>query len=292
MSADGRFALYRAPMNHAWLWDRLNRRRMPLAELHQPLAILRDGSAVTRHFDTGEIIRWSPPGERGEAPQPHWRVNGIPSFPGFGFVVRGALSADEQTVVGLIPGKLLRVNLADQTTAGTEDQRMLYGASAVNCMDLSPDGRLVAVTGLIGRRVRLYPAGNLNGGFVSLGDAEDYDTAVAFHPDGRRLFVGNEDGHVRVFDVSTRRELPGESWRAQSGAVTALAVSAAGEVVASSGDRTITFWAANPRPGEVRRERLRVSVPAPRNWMRFTADDTGFMHIAPGHALEAWEAPK
>jgi WD40 repeat protein len=292
MSADGRFALYRAPMNHTWLWDRLNRRTLPLAAMHQPLAILRDGSAVTRHFDTGEIIRWSPPGERGEAPQPHWRVNGIPSFPGFGFVVRGALSADEQTVVGLIPGKLLRVNLADQTTAGTEDQRMLYGASAVNCMDLSPDGRLVAVTGLIGRRVRLYPAGNLNGGFVSLGDAEDYDTAVAFHPDGRRLFVGNEDGHVRVFDVSTRRELPGESWRAQSGAVTALAVSAAGEVVASSGDRTITFWAANPRPGEVRRERLRVSVPAPRNWMRFTADDTGFMHIAPGHALEAWEAPK
>ena len=292
MSADGRFALYRAPMNHTWLWDRLNRRRLPLAEMHQPLAILRDGSAVTRHFDTGEIIRWSPPGEHGEPQEPQWRVKGIPSFPGYGFVIRGALSADEQTLIGLIPGKLLRVNLADQTTAGTEDQRMLYGASAVNCMDLSPDGRLVAVTGFIGRRVRLYPAGNLNGGFVSLGDAEDYDTAVAFHPDGRRLFVGNEDGRVRVFDVNTHQELPDESWRAQSGAVTALAVSSAGAVLASSGDRTITFWEASPRPGEVRRERLRVSVPAPRNWMRFTADDTGFMHIAPGHALEAWEAPK
>jgi len=104
--------------------------------------------------------------------------------------------------------------------------------------------------------------------------------------------VGNEDGQVRVFDVNTHRELPGESWRAQSGAVTALTVSSDGDVVATSGDRTMTFWDACPRPGEPRRERLRFSLPAPRNWMRFTADDTGLMHIAPGQALEAWEAPK
>ncbi len=82
-----------------------------------------------------------------------------------------------------------------------------------------------------------------------------------------------------------------ESWRAQAGAVTALAVSADGQLIATSGDRTMIFWDAVPGRGEPRRERLRVGVAAPRNWMRFTADGTGFMHIAPGHPLESWEAP-
>lgn len=292
MSADGRFVLYRADTNQTWLWHRPSQRRLALAEWHHPLAVLKDGSAITRHFQTGDIVFWSPAGEKGESPKPIWTVPGIPSYPRFGQVIRGALSRDEKTVVGLIPGKLLVINLETRITHGTDDQRMLYGASAVNCMDLSPDGRLIAVTGFLGRRARLYQTDSLDAGHVSLGNAEDYDTAVAFHPDGRRLFVGNEDGRVRVFDVTTHAEITEEGWRAQSGAVTALAVSAGGDIVASSGDRTLTFWDARARPGEPRRERLRLSVPAPRNWMRFSGDDTGFLHIAPGHALEAWEAPK
>ena len=292
MSDDGRFALYLGNNNRSWLWDRRQRQHFPLAEWHHPLAVLHDGSALTRHFHTGEIIQWSRPGNATEAPKPLWRVMGIPSYPNFGYVVRGALSRDEKTLVGLIPGKLLVVNLENHTTTGTDDQRMLYGASAVNCMDLSPDGSLIAVTGFLGRRARLYQTQKLNAGFVTLGKADDYDTAVAFHPNGRRLYVGNEDGHVRVFDVATHQELPAESWRAQSGAVTALAVSSDGDGVASSGDRTITFWEALPRGDQTRRERLRVNVTAARNWMRFSADDSTLMHIAPGHALEAWEAPK
>lgn len=291
MSADGRFALYRAETNTAWLWDRLRQRHFPLAEWHHPLALRKDGSAVTRDGQSGEIVSWSPPGESGEPPTRLWQVKGIPSFPGFPYAVRGALSADERTLVGLIPGKLLAVEMTKRTASGTGDQRMLYGESAVNCLDLSPDGRLLAVTGFIGRRVRLYPVDDLNAPFVPLGDAADYDTAIAFHPDGQRLFVGNEDGWVRVFDFGTRTELSAESWRAQAGAVTAMAVSADGQLIATSGDRTMIFWDAVPGRGEPRRERLRVGVAAPRNWMRFTADGTGFMHIAPGHPLESWEAP-
>lgn len=264
---------------------------MPLPEWHDPLAVRSDGSAVTRHFQTGEIFVWAAPGDDGEPLGELWRVKGIPSHPGFGPVVRGVLSRDERTVVGLIPGKLLTVDLETRTASGTPDQRMLYGASAVNCVDLSPDGRLIAVTGFLGRRARLYPTAEVKGGFVPLGDAADYDTAVAFHPDGRRLFVGNEDGRVRVFDVATRAELTAESWRAQTGGVTALAVSGDGRVVATSGDLTLRFWDALPGPGEARRLRLRLNVPAPRNWMKFSADGAAFLHVAPGHALEAWEAP-
>ncbi len=291
MSADGRFALYRADTNRTWLWDRQSGRRMPLPEWQYPLAVRRDGGAVTRHFHTGEIVVWAPPGDDGEPPNELWRVQGIPSHPGFGPVVRGVLSRDERTVVGLIPGKLLVVDLESRIATGTRDQRMLHGVSAVNCVDLSPDGRLIAVTGFLGRRARLYQAADVNGGFVSLGDAPDYDTAVAFHPDGRRLFVGNEDGRVRVFDVDTRAELRDENWPAHSGAVTALALTGDGRIVATSGDRTLQFWDALPVPGEPRRERLRMNVPAPRNWMQFAADARVFVHVAPGHPLEAWEAP-
>ncbi len=279
ISADGRFALYRADTNTAWL------------KWHYPLAVRRDGSAVTRDGQSGEIVSWSAPGAAGKPPQPTWKVQGIRSHPGFPYTVRGALSADEQKLVGLIPGKLLTVDLANRTAAGTRDQRMLYGPSAVNCVDLSPDGRTLVVTGFIGRRARLYQVDDLKAPFVPVGSAADYDTAVAFHPDGRRLFVGNEDGWVRVFDHGGRTELASESWRAQAGPVTALAISGDGQLIATSGDRTMIFWDAIPGNGEARRERLRVGVSAPRNWMRFTADGTAFFHSAPGHALEAWEAP-
>ncbi len=290
-SANGRFALYRADTNRTWLWDRTSGRRIPYPEWHYPLAVLSDGRAVTRHFETGELFVWSPITNANSPPHELWRVKGIPSHPGFGVVVRGILSSDERTLVGLIPGKLLVLNLESHTTSGTDDQRMLYGASGVNAVDLSPDGRRIAVTGFIGHHARLYRADAITGGFVSLGTAEDYDTAVAFHPDGRRLFVGNEDGWVRVFDANNGQELESERWRAQTGGVTALAVSQDGRIVTSSGDRTLQFWDALPAPGGERHLRLRVSPIAPRNWIRFAANDTVLLHSAPGHALEAWEAP-
>ena len=58
------------------------------------------------------------------------------------------------------------------------------------------------MTGLGGKRVRLYDAENLMGGHEELRLAEDLatrDSACAFSPDGRILFVGNDDGWVRVY---------------------------------------------------------------------------------------------
>ena len=187
--------------------------------------------------------------------------------------MRGAVSRDERLAVGLIPGKLLVVDLGHGTVTGTPDQRMLFGASGVNCLDLSPDGNLIAVTGFLGRRVRLYQTANVNGSYVSLGKADDYDTACAFHPNGSRLYVGNEDGYIRVFDVTARRELPNEMWHAQAGGVTAIAVSNSGKIIATSGDTSLRFWSADSEGGNERRERLRIPIEVPRNWMQFAEGD-------------------
>ncbi|MBS0659917.1 MAG: protein kinase [Verrucomicrobia bacterium] len=289
-SADGRYVLALAEPDQAVWWDRETglRRLLPLCE--SPVAVLRDGSPITRQPDTAILTVWEPgPDERF---RPRWSVRTIPSHQaGFGMVSRAALSADENTLSVLIPGKVIVVNLLTRTASGTPNQRMLYGNAGVTGLDLSPDGQTTAVTGLFGRHVRLYRNADVNGGHAMLGEGPVFDTAAAFHPDGRRLFVGNEAGEVRVFDLATRHELRHESWRAQSGAVTAIAISRDGRTVATSGDTTLRLWDGGAVvPGETRRERLRLGVPAPRNWLRFTDGDRHLLHAAPDHAVEVWEA--
>ncbi|HEV3409744.1 MAG TPA: WD40 repeat domain-containing protein, partial [Chthoniobacterales bacterium] len=277
-SSDGRRLAYVDPENRVAC-----NMNMVFPEGHHPLGALRDGRVLTRIGASGEVVMWQ---TDADAPRELWRAQGIPSHPGYAQIIRGMVLRDERLAAGLIPGKLLVVDLEKHTVTGTPDQRMLFGASGVNCLDLSPDGKLIAVTGFLGRRVRIYRTEDVNGGYVSLGDAADYDTAAAFHPDGRRLFVGNEDGFVRVFDVATRKELPNESWHAHAGGVTAIAVSRSGKIVATSGDTTLRLWDVE----SPRRERLRIPVETPRNWMQFTDDDAALLHSAPEHTLEVWEA--
>jgi WD40 repeat protein len=285
-SHDGHRVLYVNANDRAASWEPSGGGIVEFPEGHHPLGALHDGRALTRHGASGEIVMWQMhDGERKEL----WRAHGILSHPGYEQMVRGVVSRDERLAVGLIPGKLFVVDIAHRTVTGTPDQRMLFGVSTVNCLDLSPDGTVAAVTGFIGRRARLYQTANINGGFVSLGDADDYDTAVAFHPDGRRLYVGNEDGHVRVFDVKTRQELKSESWRAHAGGVTAIAVSRSGKTIATSGDSTLRLWDAETAGG-ARRERIRFPVETPRNWMQFADSDAALLHSAPDRALEVWEA--
>lgn len=292
MSSDGRRVLYRDTDDRTRFLDRGSGGSWASPRGHHPLAVLRDGRALTRDAVSEEICCWPAEGVGSGTVQPLWRFRGPSGYPGHQQVIRAALSANERRLAVVTPGILMTVDLEAHVGTGTDDQRMLYGASGVNGMALSPDGRHLVVTGLVGRRARLYSAGDLRGGFRSLGDAEDYDTAVAFHPDGRRVFVGNEDGKVRVFDVENGSENRGTAWQAQTGAVIALAVSTDGRLVATSGDRTLRFWDAEAAIEDgIRRERLQVGVPTPRNWMRFAEGDRVFLHVAPGQPLEAWEAP-
>ena len=283
---DGRRVAYVNHDNRATSWEPASGRQSIFPEGHHPLGILPDDRVLTRHGASGEVVLWQ---LQDAEPRELWRAPGIPSHPSYEQMIRGLVSADARLAAALIPGKLLVVDLVARKVSGTPDQRMLFGASGVNCLDLSPDGKLLAVTGFYGRRVRLYQTGDINGGYESLGGAPDYDTAAAFHPDGRRLFVGNEDGYVRVFDLASREELPAESWHAHAGGVTAIALSRAGTIVATSGDTTLSLWDALPVSGP-RRQRLRIPIETPRNWMQFTDGDAALLHSAPERALEVWAA--
>lgn len=287
-SADGRYVLRLVAENQAEWHDRLTDARKPLPPNESPAAVLRDGSPITRHPETALLTVWEPASDG--AFRPRWSVPTIPSHqPGFGMVMRARLSSDERTLGVLIPGKLIIVNLSERTASGTRDQRMLYGNAGLTGMDLSADGRSMLVTGLLGRHARLYQAGDVTGGHVTLGEGHVFDTVAAFHPDGRRVFVGNEEGVVRVFDLASRAELPAERWRAQSDAVTAIDISTDGHTIATSGDNTLRLWdGGSPDAPETRRERLRIGVPAARNWIRFAEGDRLILHAAPNYALEVW----
>ena len=101
-------------------------------------------------------------------------------------------------------------SLATHRTRDTPDQGMQFSPIPGWWLDLSPDGKTIAVTGFKGSRVRLYSADDLTLPSIKLvpdHEPATHDTACAFSQDGARLFVANVDGWVRVFDVATRREL-------------------------------------------------------------------------------------
>lgn len=126
------------------------------------------------------------------------------------------------------------------------------------------------------------------------GEARGYDTAVAFSRDGRRLYTGNEDGRVRVWDTATWKQVPELGWEAHRGTVTALAVSHDRTLIATSGDDTLRLFPIDPEPGESRRrESFSLYLDQPANWIHFARGEDGrdraLLHSTPGGTLDIWE---
>ena len=280
------------------VWHRATNVRTKFPEGHNAVAVFNDGRTLTRIAETGEIVCWEPHGTPTwelSAIKELWRTKGGPSIQGYRQISHSAVTPDERRVAVLQPGKILVIDTDTHATRDTLDEGMTFGVVAGQTIDISPDGATVAVTGFSGRRVRLYAAADLRAGHEKLVPADNpatQDSACAFSRDGRRLFVGNDDGWVRVFDTDTRRELPDERWQAYSTPVTALAISQDGAIIATAGGTSTTLWSVEKKPGVQRRERLRLSTGnIPRCWLHFGGEDV-LLHSAPNLATEAWEAVK
>jgi WD40 repeat protein len=64
---------------------------------------------------------------------------------------------------------------------------------------------------------------------------------IAIAPDGKYALAGNEEGNIKVWDLSSGKEI--QTWRAHTAAITSVAISPDGKLVASgSADRTVKLW--------------------------------------------------
>lgn len=172
-----------------------------------PLAVLPEGRLATMERSTSDIILWQ---EDGETVRETARIWGPGYIQGFSGLLRGIVLPGGTKIAGILPGRIFVVDLETGTVAAAGDEVWETGPARVWDLAASPDGRHLIATGL-GHRARLYDPSNLEKPARDLGNFRNYDTALAFPPDGSRLHIGNEDGRVRMFETMTWNELPAES---------------------------------------------------------------------------------
>jgi RNA polymerase sigma factor (sigma-70 family) len=125
----------------------------------------------------------------------------------------------------------------------------------VAALAVAPDGRRVAMA-MTGGNVCLVDtaSGKERTRFVSVpteqamgrdGDSYLHATALAFSPGGQWLAAGGEDGFLRIWEVSTRREL--HRLHGHEGPAEALAFSADGRRLLSFGSGEAILWDLRPR---------------------------------------------
>ena len=261
-----------------------------LVDYHAPLGFLSDGSPITQDRDSTDIVVWS----RDESGFREQRrlLSECMNSTHWGQTRSGALSRDEKRLAGVMDGWLFTVDFeggAVHWSGQIGEPATDYAGHA-----LSPDGEWIASSDF-GPRISIHRFEEPRNIVTLLdGPSRGYDTVVAFSRGGDRLFVGNEDGWVRVWDTSTWEEIASLAWPAHRGAVTAIAVSYEGKLIATSGDDTLKLFPIEPERGEkFRREFVSFPLDRPANWIQFAQGDDGLdralLHSIPGRRLEIWE---
>ncbi|MEZ5323597.1 MAG: protein kinase [Verrucomicrobiales bacterium] len=265
-------------------------RTLPVSGRHTPLAMLQDGRAITQDKVTTEAVIWAM--QDGQMREQRRLPTHCPNSMHNGGTRNGALSQDEKRLAGVMNGWLFSADLEKETMVWSGPQK---ASSAFAGHDLSPDGEWIASSDF-GTKVTIHPFEFPEKIVATLGgESHHYDTAIAFGRDGRRLYVGNEGGSIHVWDTATWRELPELSWQAHLSAVTAIAVSNDGTLIATSGDTALKLFPIEPEPGESqRRERLSFRLDQAANWIQFACDisgrgDRALLHSVPNGTIEIWE---
>jgi len=289
-SRDGSRILYVDHERRTFYW-REGRRLARIAADHMPLAVLPGGRLATMERSSSDVILWQ---ENEDTITQIDRIPGPGYIQNFRGLLRGVVGPGGTKIAGLLPGQLFVVDLTSGTVETSGDESWETGPARAWDLAISPDGKRVAVTGF-GHQVQVFDTDQLKAAPQTIGTFRNYDTKLAFSPDGGRLFCGNEDGRVRVFETSTWSRITGEGWQAHRGAVTGLAMSNDGHRIATAGDTTLKLWRAGSDSGESRLALLSFSTYTPAAWLQFARDENGgdraLMHCPPFGPLEIWPAP-
>ncbi len=285
---DGRRVLFQTDAGGLRMWREGRGSASVPATDHMPLAVMSDDRFASINKVTSDIVLWHGDGQTITEEE---RIAGPGFIQGFSTLRRGVLTADEKKIIGATPGQLFVVDLTTKQVTTSGDLVHQVGAMGVTDHTVSPDGKWIAASAF-GHRVRIFAVTEVKTTVAILGSERDFDTAVAFHPDGTRLYTGNEDGRVRVWDTATWRELPALTWQAHRSTVTALAVSQDGHLIATAGDNGMKLWRTDLSADGTVREQLSFTIYHPPAWLHFARDDDGsdraLLHCAPWCPLEIW----
>jgi WD40 repeat protein len=174
--------------------------------------------------------------------QPAWAIPPASSI---------AFSPDGRTIAA--GDSLGQINLWDAVARRARDHALNGHFGAVESLAFSPrDGRVLASAGQDGT-IRLWHVatqtlivvlGLSHFGREGAGGSPAVHS-IAFHPDGRVLASGSDDGTIRLWDVSdpSRTSQIGQALTGHVGPVYAVAFSPDGRTLASAGDDgTVRLW--------------------------------------------------
>jgi len=106
-------------------------------------------------------------------------------------------------------------------------------------LQFAPNGR--QLVGINDMTVMVWAVPRLNAVRLVRNDNRKDFTSVAYHPSGLRIYAGNNDGTIQVFDTATWECLDRFTW--QIGRPKSVVVSADGTLAAAGGDNgDIVIW--------------------------------------------------
>jgi WD40 repeat protein len=127
-----------------------------------------------------------------------------------------------------------------------QERRTLAGpAKQINCVAVSPDGKLIAA-GSVDKSVYLWDAATGANKEKLLGSTLPV-TGVAFSPDGTTLAAASASGTIKLWDVATQKSLPPELSTAREPVTCVAFAPDGGSLAAATSGGTIKMWDVKSR---------------------------------------------
>ncbi|MFG1687160.1 NACHT and WD repeat domain-containing protein [Nonomuraea sp. NPDC049269] len=166
-------------------------------------------------------------------------------------------------------------------------RELVHDGTLTGVTKLSPDGRFVAVQQ--DKAIAFWDVARRreSGPRIRVTDHTDLLTAMAISPDGATLASTGYDNRVRLFDVATRRQLPGPAAAADGGFINDLAFSPDGRRLAfTAGDYSVRLWDV------ARRRQIGIGLiveDGPVNALEFSPDSQILATGATGGDVQLWD---
>jgi WD40 repeat protein len=260
-------------------------------ESFMPPADNKVGAKALAPEELGLIKLWIDQGAQGEVSGVSGPVQWQPLPPGVNPIYAAAVTPDGRYVAASRANQIFIYHLATKrlVTRLTDPSLASNGMTGVADLDLiqslafSPDGQVLASGAF--RTVKLWRRPQ----DVRLKELAGVDAAgksFARSADGKWLAVGQENGQVKLFDLTTGQIA--KTLAGHGGAVTGVAFTRDGsKLISGSADKSLRAW--NTADGV---ETGKIETPSPITAVALAADDQQIAAANDDHVIRTWAMPQ